>query len=847
MFQLAVELVMQSSRNIFLTGKAGTGKTTFLKYIREHCPKRMAVAAPTGVAAINAGAVTLHSFFQLPLSPFIPGSKRFGQEGETVDKHSLLSRLRMNSEKKKLLQELELLIIDEISMVRSDTLDAVDTILRHIRNRNHEVFGGVQLLFIGDMFQLPPVIRNDEWALLADHYDSPYFFDSNVIKQDIPLYIEFDKIYRQSEGQFIRLLNQVRNNELDEDSKKMLESRYDPNFTGSQDDGYIILTTHNETARQINNAQLKRLESKPQIFKAAVEGEFPPSSFPAEEDLELKIGAQVMFIKNDSEKGKRYYNGKIGIVTRIQDDRIIVQCKDDPEEIEVKKDSWENIRYSLDNTTRALEEKVLGSFSQFPLRLAWAITIHKSQGLTFEKAIIDAGRSFAAGQVYVALSRCTKLEGIVLHSMINNSSLQTDQRIVAFTKKCAASQHLETELQEAREAYRVKLLLSLFDYNREVTDCTELVNYVLEHKGSFASSGNEWPTQLLETLVVQMETGKRFQSQLLRILSEKNDTLLIERINAAATHFIKEISGLVKRIQQSPVTTDSRIHAKEYNDLLRELIASLSMKKHLLEIRENVLDTDTWHKRRNSFSTPSLMANAYAGSAQKPNEALHPQLQQQLRRYRDSVSDAKGIPLYLVAGTQTILEMSNYLPQSLEELSHISGFGPAKIKSYGQQFLDIIIAYCTENGFSSRMDQKPLRSKRKSKEPAAVEEKKKTSPEEKVAPPIQEKKVKPVKPDTKVETYQLFKSGMQASAIARHRNLTVQTIEGHLAHYVQAGSININEVLSPETFQLIERSLEGFEGGSIIPIKQQLGDNATYGEIRLVIAWKQHQKLLQGE
>ena len=831
MFQIAVELVTQSSRNIFLTGKAGTGKTTFLKFIREHSPKRMAVTAPTGVAAINAGAVTLHSFFQLPLASFIPESKGVGVEGETVNKHSLLSRLRMNSEKKKLLQELELLIIDEISMVRADTLDAVDTILRHIRNRHHEVFGGVQLLFIGDMFQLPPVVRNEEWALLSTYYESPYFFDSNVIRQDIPLYIEFDKIYRQSEGNFIRLLNQVRNNELDEDSKKMLESRYDPDFAGSRHEGYIILTTHNDTARQINNAQLSRLENKTQVFKAAVEGEFPPGSYPADEDLELKIGAQVMFIKNDTDKGKRYYNGKIGVITYINDDRIYVQCKDDPQEIEVKKDSWENIRYSLDNTTRSLEEKVLGSFSQFPLRLAWAITIHKSQGLTFEKAIIDAGRSFAAGQVYVALSRCTKLEGIVLHSKINNSSLQTDPRIVAFSKKCAAAQQLETELQEAREAYRVKLLLSLFDYTREVADCNELVNYVLEHAKSFEPADSEWPAQLLGALTAQLETGKRFQSQLLRIIGEKNDSLLVERINAAATHFLKEINGLVKTIQQSPLTTDSRNHAKEYNDLLRELLAGLSMKKHLLEIREGVLDTDTWHKRRNSFSVPVLQANAYAGSTQKTHsEVLHPQLQQQLRKYRDSICEAKGIPLYLVAGTQTILEMANYLPHTLDELSRVSGFGPAKIKSYGQQFLDIIITFCGENGYSSRIDQKPVKSKRKSKEPSTTEEKPK----------------KPAKPDTKDETFQLFKSGMQASAIARHRNLTVQTIEGHLAHYVQAGSISIQELLSAETIQLIERALEGYEGGAIIPIKQQLGDNATYGEIRMVIAWKEHQKQLLG-
>ena len=299
LFQLAADLINQSNRTIFLTGKAGTGKTTFLKYIRESCIKQMAVVAPTGVAAINAGGVTIHSFFQLPLTLFVPEASGFRENNETINRHTLLSRLRMNNDKKKLLQELELLVIDEISMVRCDTLDAIDTILRHVRHRAHERFGGVQVLFIGDLFQLPPVIRDEEWNILSEYYSSPFFFSSQVLNEQPPLYVEFDKIYRQSDEQFIQLLNQVRNNILDERGLETLEKRFNPSFHPQKEEGYIILTTHNNRADSINNSELQKLAEKSVSSKATIEGEFPDKAYPADEILNLKKGAQVMFIKND--------------------------------------------------------------------------------------------------------------------------------------------------------------------------------------------------------------------------------------------------------------------------------------------------------------------------------------------------------------------------------------------------------------------------------------------------------------------------------------------------------------------------------------------------------------------
>ncbi|HRO71882.1 MAG TPA: AAA family ATPase, partial [Chitinophagaceae bacterium] len=343
MFNLAVQLVNRSSRNIFLTGKAGTGKTTFLKYIRDHCPKQLAVVAPTGVAAINAGGVTIHSFFQLPFTPFVPAAGGFSHDPGAGNIQSLLESQRLTREKRKVIQELELLIIDEISMVRCDVLDAIDVLMRHIRHRHYEQFGGAQVLLIGDMYQLPPVVPEQEWRILSGYYSSPYFFDSKVIQHHPPVHIEFNKIYRQSEERFIQLLNRVRNNEMDNETITILDSCVQPGFRRSKNDGYIILTTHNRKADATNELELGRLSTKLSIFDAEIQGEFSEKAYPADERLYLKQGAQVMFIKNDVEKVRRYYNGKIGEVTRIEPDKIFVRCADTATEIEVKKETWQNI------------------------------------------------------------------------------------------------------------------------------------------------------------------------------------------------------------------------------------------------------------------------------------------------------------------------------------------------------------------------------------------------------------------------------------------------------------------------------------------------------------------------
>jgi ATP-dependent exoDNAse (exonuclease V) alpha subunit len=842
LFQLAAELVNQSSRNIFLTGKAGTGKTTFLKYIRENCPKQMAVVAPTGVAAINAGGVTIHSFFQLPLSPFIPdnrthlndpsGRNLSNSNNETVNRHSLLSRLRINKEKIKVLQQLELLIIDEVSMVRCDTMDAIDTVLRYIRKRPYERFGGVQVLFIGDMFQLPPVIKDPEWKLLSGYYNSPYFFDSMVIREEPPVYIEFDKIYRQSEEKFIRLLNQVRNNEVNEEGMKILEERYQPLFRHSSQDGYVILTTHNEMARNINTAELAKLNNSRFIYKAAIEGEFAENAYPADEELQLKVGSQVMFIKNDSDRSKRYFNGKIGIVTKLENDRIIVQCLpagqpgNEREDIEVNKEKWENIRYTLNKASRQMEEEVLGSFTQYPLRLAWAITIHKSQGLTFEKAIIDAGESFAPGQVYVALSRCTNLNGMVLNSKIRPQSLFTDQRIVQYSKSNSSSAQLQEELMGARKKYQENLLLLRFDFRGTVRDAGELKEYLIKNSSSFNKESIPWIEELSDKVNELQGMSDKFrvwlQHQFQSPLLPNDNIPLKERTINAAAHFTKELDLITEFFRQPPAVTDSQLHAKEYNESIKEIFAQLAMKKHLLQGFDGKFDAESWHKRKRNFVLPPLVVNAYAGAAQARTESPHPLLHQQLRRLRDSICLKKDIPIYIVAGSNTLNEMARFLPQSLTELRKISGFGDAKIEQYGQQFLELILGYCKTKALSSLVHEKLPKRERKT---ANGERKSKV--------------------DTKAESFRLYKEGMKVTEIAVARNLTVQTIESHLSYYVSIGKINIEELVSQEKILLIGPAIKNFEGGSITPIKQALGNDVGFGEIRLMIAWQHFQNSLQ--
>lgn len=827
LFQLAADLVNQSSRNIFLTGKAGTGKTTFLKFIRDNCPKQMAIVAPTGVAAINAGGVTIHSFFQIPPGIFLPTLQRTGfasstSNTEVHNRHSLPARLRFNHDKRKILQQLELLIIDEISMVRCDLLDAIDTVLRHVRKRHHEKFGGVQVLFIGDMFQLPPVVKETDWNFLSEFYNSAYFFDSLVIKEEQPLYIEFDKIYRQSEEKFIRVLNQVRNNELDGEGITILEACYNPTVRRKKDDGYIILTTHNEQARNINVSQLQQLDTPPVQYDALIKDDFPGNAFPADETLYLKVGAQVMFIKNDiADRGKRYFNGKIGQVTKLEEDAVYVQCDDT--EIRVEREKWDNIRYTLDKASQTMKEDVLGSFTQFPLRLAWAITIHKSQGLTFDKVIIDAGEAFAPGQVYVALSRCTSLNGLVLKSKIRPGSLLTDPKIIQFARNSSSSAQLQNELLQAKKEYQLRILIDSFNYHNAINNAISLKEYVLENIDSFNKEAADWVEKLLNQLNMLQETAAKFhswlQGQFLQPEAPEENKVMLERTIKASAHFVNEIEIIITLLENTAIVTDGKLHAKECNELLKDIFAVLSAKKHLINGFSGKIDIAAWHQRKRNFVLPSFPVNVYAGAATQKTDSPHPALFMQLKKQRDTFCEKRDLPVYMVANSQTLDEMARYLPQSPEELKKISGMGEAKIRQYGQPFLDIILEYCHEHGLSSHIYEKIPKKERKPKTGTAKK-----------------------KGDSHAESFRLFKEGKTIAEIASERNLAISTIEGHLCRFISSGEINIEEVIGKEKAAMILEALKDYDGTSVGPAKAKLPPEISYGEIRMVVAGM---KLLQ--
>ncbi|WP_198315688.1 helix-turn-helix domain-containing protein [Chitinophaga tropicalis] len=577
MFHLAADYINNTNRHIFLTGKAGTGKTTFLKYIREHTSKKTVVVAPTGVAAINAGGVTMHSFFQLPFGPYVPaGINLFGASKDVTDSHALFRNIRFNYEKKELLREMDLLIIDEVSMVRADTLDAIDAILRHFRNEPSLPFGGVQVLYIGDLFQLPPVMPDEQWLLLKEHYESVFFFHAKVIQQAPPLFIELNKIYRQNEASFIHLLNAVRNSTLDWDDLETLNQRYLPHFTGDGEQ-YIVLTTHNRRADEINNARLAAMPGNLHRFAGEIKGEFSDKALPTDMELCIKPGAQVMFIKNDLAEPRRYFNGKLATVKNIIDtDKIVVTLAGSEETLVLEKETWRNIRYTWNKAEGKVDEEELGSFTQYPIRLAWAITIHKSQGLTFEKAIIDAGNAFAPGQVYVALSRCTSLEGLVLHSRIHPGAIRTDQQILDFSTRYHREEELEQLLEGEKLVFWASQLLRLFGAEKVLSELHLHASWLRDKKMAGMESAVTLSRTLQQRAAQLHQVGLKFRQQLDPLLQEVlqtgNTVALKERVSKAVAYFTQDLyEGFIQPIKRETDIVKDVPKIKKYVTQLNDL------------------------------------------------------------------------------------------------------------------------------------------------------------------------------------------------------------------------------------------------------------------------------------
>ncbi len=827
-FEHVLNFVNQTNQLVFLTGKAGTGKTTLLKYIRKNTVKQLAIVAPTGVAAINAGGSTIHSFFQFPFSPFLPVLK---ENKEQDFSKSNLPTLKYSGQRLAIFRKLELLVIDEVSMVRADLLDQIDITLRQTRKKWHLPFGGVQVLLIGDMHQLPPVVQSEEWRLLNSVYASPYFFDSLVIRNNRPVYIELEKIYRQKEQTFIDLLNKVRHQQLSAADFDLLNSHYRPAISKEFMQSSITLTTHNKKADDINAELLAALPDKAFKFKCRVEGSFSEKNYPADEELLLKKGARVMFLKNNTEKN--YYNGKIGLVTYISNEKIKVKCEEDHAEIEVGTETWTNVSYALNKQTKGIEEEIMGTFSQFPLRLAWAITIHKSQGLTFDKVIIDATSSFSAGQVYVALSRCRGLEGLTLSSRITAENLFKDRHIDYFSSTKQNDQEVTGIFHTSKTTYIHNLLLALFDFSEAAQSRADLAGLFQAYKTKLNHTATEWSATLFARLDALYQVGQKFKNQLNQLLgpggNPETDEALQNRVKQASAYFSGELDAVLKLFAALPAFTESKEAADELNQELQSLFDELASKKGQIAACTPGFRLSEFLNAKLKLLAADTKINVYANARNMGaiTGVEHPALFRQLLLLRDEICNDEHKPIYMVASNKTLKELVEFLPLTEEQLLNISGFGEAKINAFGNRFLKIIKTFVQENNIDTDL----LVSKR----PAAKKKKaKKLKEEEGAVAPVQ-------KPKSHEQTFELFKQGFGLEEIARLRGYTVGTLESHLTPYVASGEIDVDRLVPSDKQKMILKALEGFsKEKGLASVKNALPADVSFAQIRYMMAVKEN-------
>ena len=805
LFDLAYRFVTETNENLFLTGKAGTGKTTFLKYLKDNSTKNIIVAAPTGVAAINAGGVTLHSLFQLPFHPFLPTKN---------NKEDLLAKIRYNKQRLQLLRKMELLVIDEISMVRCDMMDAIDTILKHARRNYHLPFGGVQLLCIGDLHQLPPVAQSHEWNILSEHYASPFFFDSLAIKDQSPLLIELNKIYRQKEESFVRLLNKVRNNHMEADDFEDLHLRFDPGFSPSPDEKYITLTSHNNQADLINQQQLYKIDKATFTYKAEIENDFPENMYPVDFELALKEGAQVMFLKNDIIQ-KRYYNGKIGVIKSLQKEKIIVES--DGADIEVGLETWENSRYTLNRADGKLEQETLGIFTQYPLRLAWAITIHKSQGLTFEKVMIDAGAAFSSGQVYVALSRCTSLEGIVLLSKIPSAAIYSNENVIKGQQSLSYKGSLEERFAGARQLFTQQLLEEIFSF-ADITVAVEQLEFQLkQHKEKLNAGAVDWIENFKQCLATDKAVGLKFIGLIAGMMKEEavieNNKPLRKRISDAANNFIPKLEGYIKELKNHPLITEHKETAVPINEKLNDFALALYNSNFYMLFCRQPFSITGFLQHKLKYVAHRYNLTCYASETKEAQPDLsNAELYDTLRRWRNMICADTGQPIFMVANQATLQEICTYLPLTKKDLMQISGFGKAKAEKYGEEILEAVESFCERHNLKSNMGAK-LYIPKKERTPKSSE----------------------TKIDTKAVSFNLYKEGKGVAAIAKERNLTTSTIEGHFAYFVGVGEININELVSKEKQELVKDAVSKHGSLSHKTLIDNLPKDISYGEVKMVL------------
>ncbi len=811
--QLAFDFVKFTNRNIFLTGKAGTGKTTFLKDLKKISPKRMIVIAPTGVAAINAGGVTIHSFFQLPFHPYIP-SFYLPENSLTIQSdQNDPPGYKMSREKINIIKSLDLLIIDEISMVRADTLDAVDSALRRYKNR-YLPFGGVQLLMIGDLQQLAPVVKDEDREILSKYYDSYFFFGSRALCSTDYVTIELKHIYRQDDQVFIDLLNKIRDSDVDQEVLTELNKRYIPDFDPDSGGGYITLTTHNYQAQAINDSKLEKLPGRTHSSTAIIKDEFPELSYPNASELILKAGAQVMFIKNDLSGDRLFFNGKIGKVEFFEDDIIVVKCPDDDFSIRVEMVEWQNVKYTLNEETKEIEETVIGTFTQYPLKLAWAITIHKSQGLTFDRAVVDACAAFAHGQVYVAFSRCRTLDGLVLSSRINKRSFVDNQVVSDFINGPVQNQSDRNQLAESKKAYQRQLLSELFDFTSLINKLNYCHKIFSEQNDSILGNPRERLENILSAVRTDLlEVSDKFQLQLKTLLNCELDAEanipLQERVKKAAVYFSGKLEADLKEILTGfTVETDNKTVRKSVTGALERTRKEGVIKLACLNAVRPGFETGKYldARAKSAIDIPAVRSHPVKSFEDISGIIKHPVLLRRLKEWRNNKAKETALPHYMILPQKTMVTLANFVPQTPHALKLVKGMGTKKSEKYGEELLDIIISYCTK---------------------------------ENIEPPdlslTEKKKEKKVKEETKKKSYDLFREGKTIAQIAEERVLSINTIEGHLAYYVGTGEIPIDKFVSQEITDLIAGQFEGSDDFKMGPVKAILGDKVSWSDIKFVI------------
>ncbi len=809
--QLARSFVEQTDCSLFLTGKAGTGKTTFLHRIKEQSHKRLVVTAPTGVAAINAGGVTLHSFFQLPFGPFLPGSEvHTGQH-------------RMSREKRDLINSLDLLVIDEISMVRADLLDGVDAVLRRYR-RSELPFGGVQLLMIGDLHQLPPVVKEAEWQLLAGRYASPFFFSSMALSGVELIPIELKHIYRQSDGRFIDLLNRVRDNRLDPPSLALLNSRHQPDLV--PDEGSITLCTHNHRADAINRARLDRLPGTVRCFEAGVEGTFPDYAFPTAASLELKVGAQVMFVRNDLSPDKRYFNGKIGTIVALGREKIRVDCPGDAEPIEVGPVTWENIEYRVDAETAEISPKVVGSFNQVPLKPAWAITIHKSQGLTFDRAMIDAQDAFAPGQVYVALSRCRTLEGLTLSRPITASAIKTDPAVLGFVAGIEQRTPTEATLRAATIRYQQRLLHQCYDFQTLDRLLGRLVGLIGGNASIVEVHGT---ADLYEVQRSTRETictvGDNFKRQLQALFGADRepaaDPTIRERLAKAAVYFRQQFETvLMPCLDNLGVESDNKEVRKRIHEALKQVRREAAIKQAAVRACDDGFSPARYLRALSLAALEGERRPAKTESVYTEADVGHPDLFRALRQWRTDRAGDEGVAPYMVLRQKPLMQIAVHLPDSIDGLLAIKGIGKRLAARYGAEIVALVADFRRKEGIETVALPSPAAGSAK------------------VGPTGTGKRE-----DTKATSLAMLREGLTIAEIADRRVLTKQTVEGHLAFYVKSGELAIDNLLPEERRRALEEKIAALADlSSLKALKTALGDEYSYGEINLVLAHLHHRQ-----